>query len=96
MKRFEAGETPIPLPELELLSNSLKIPLSEFFEQDSAIGRWIDAQDNIHQFLSLPLELQQFVTKPTNQPYLEVAMKLSELSADQLRTIAESLLEITI
>jgi len=96
MKRFEAGETPVPLPELELLSNLLEIPLSDFFENDTQIGKWIGAQDNIGQFLSISPEIQDFVTKPTNQPYLEIAMKLSELSADQLRSIAESLLEITI
>lgn len=96
MKRFETGETPIPLPELELLSNTLKIPMAEFFEQESSIGQWISAQENIDQFLSLPIDIQHFVTKPTNQPYIEVAQKLSQLSADQLRTIAESILEITI
>lgn len=96
MKRFEAGETPVPLPELELLSTLLEIPLSDFFEHETHIGQWIGAQDNIGHFLSLPLEIQNFVTKPTNQPYIEIAMKLSKLSADQLRSIAESLLEITI
>jgi transcriptional regulator with XRE-family HTH domain len=96
MKRFEAGETPVPLPELELLSTLLEIPLSDFFEHETQIGNWISAQDNIGQFLSLPLDIQNFVTKPTNQPYIEIAVKLSKLSADQLRSIAESLLEITI
>jgi transcriptional regulator with XRE-family HTH domain len=96
MKRFEAGETPIPLPELELLSNTLEIPLADFFEGETKIGKWISAQDNIHEFLSLPSEVQQFITKPTNLPYIQIAMKLSNLSAEQLRTIAESLLEITI
>ena len=96
MKRFEAGETPIPLPELELLTNSLDITISEFSEQESPIGQWIGAQSGVSQFLSLPTEIQAFITKPVNQPYLEVAMKLSKLSVEELRTIAESLLEITI
>ena len=96
MKRFEGGETPIPLPELELLTNALDITLTEFYEQDSPIGEWISAQSGVAQFLSLPVEIQQFITKPVNQPYLEVAIKLSKLSAKDLRHIAESLLEITI
>lgn len=96
MKRFETGETPVPLPELELLCNLLEIPVSDFFEHDTEIGEWISAQDNIGQFLSLSPEIQNFVTKPINQPYLEIAIRLSRLSADQLRSIAESLLEITI
>jgi len=96
MKRFEAGETPIPLPELELLSNALGISFPEFHEQDSHVGRWISAQSSMIEFLSMPAEMQQFITKPVNQPYLEIALNLSKLSADQLRAIAESLLEITI
>jgi transcriptional regulator with XRE-family HTH domain len=96
MKRFEAGGTPIPLPELELLSKTLNLTLTDLSEEETDVGHWISAQDNITQFLSLPAEVQRFVTKPTNQPYLEVAMKLSDLSAEQLRTIAESILEITI
>jgi hypothetical protein len=44
----------------------------------------------------MPVEMQEFITKPINRPYIEVAMKLSSLSADELRAIAEGLLEITI
>jgi transcriptional regulator with XRE-family HTH domain len=96
MKRFEAGEPPIPLPELELLTNFLELPLNELFETDSDLGKWLNAQSSIKDFLELPPDLTSFVTNPINQPYLEIAMNLSKLSAEQLRTIAESLLEITI
>lgn len=96
MKRFEAGETPIPLPELELLTNSLEFSMQELFEHETLLGQWIGAQSSVDEFLSLPAELQQFVTKPVNQPYLEIALKLSRLSAEELRGIAENLLEITI
>jgi transcriptional regulator with XRE-family HTH domain len=40
-------------------------------------------------------ELQAFVAQPINTLYLEVAMKLSRLSVEHLRSVAESLLEIT-
>lgn len=96
MKRFEAGETPIPIPELELVTEFLELPLSELFETDSELGKWLNAQSSIKDFLALPPEMTRFVTSPINQPYLEIAMNLSKLSADQLRAIAESLLEITI
>jgi len=45
--------------------------------------------------LELPLELRQFVAKPVNRPYLELAMKLSNMSRDKLRSVAEDLLDIT-
>jgi transcriptional regulator with XRE-family HTH domain len=96
MKRFETGESSIPFPELELLSNVLKLPLLKFFEQETLIGKWITARAGVEEYLNLPTEIQSFVTNPTNLPYLELAQKLSGLSADQLRSIAESLLEITI
>ena len=96
MKRFETGDSPVPLPELELLSNALEFTLSDLFEKETEIGKWIAAQSGIAEFLALPIDLQGFITKPVNRPYLEVAKKLSSLSADQLREIAESLLEITI
>jgi len=96
MKRFETGDSPVPLPELELLSNTLEFTLSDLFEIETDVGKWIAAQSGINEFLELPTDLQRFITKPVNRPYLEVAKKLSTLTADQLREIAESLLEITI
>jgi hypothetical protein len=41
------------------------------------------------------LELRQFVAMPVNRPYLELAMKLSNMSRDKLRSVAEDLLDIT-
>jgi hypothetical protein len=44
----------------------------------------------------MPSELQSFVVKPINQPYLELAQRLSEMSVEKLRAVAEGLLEITL
>jgi hypothetical protein len=74
----------------------LKITLQDLFETESQAGKWISAQSGVAKFLELPTDIQTFVTNPTNIPYLEIAKKLSNLSADQLRSIAESLLDITI
>jgi len=96
MKKYEQGEKSVPLPELEILCNFLNIDLSIFFDPDSQIGKWVIAHDNVEDFLKLPIDLQDFVSKPVNYPYLEIAQRLSEMSTDQLRAIAEGLLEITI
>ena len=96
MKRFETGNSPVPLPELELLNTLLNVKLSDYYDSETDAGKWIKAQAGITEFLALPDELQEFVSKPINRPYLEIARKLSTLSADQLRSIAESLLDITI
>ena len=96
IKKYEQGEKPIPLPELELLCNFLNLDILNFLDPDSQIGKWVIAHDSVEDFLKLPLELQDFVSKPVNYPYLEIAQRLSEMSTDQLRSIAEGLLEITI
>jgi transcriptional regulator with XRE-family HTH domain len=95
LKQYEMGETAIPLPELELISQLLDIPIERFFDQHGPIGRWREQQGSIHRFLDLSPELQQFVCKPVNRPYLELAIRLSDLSAEKLRGVAETLLEIT-
>jgi hypothetical protein len=44
----------------------------------------------------LPQDFREFITKPINAPYLDLAMKLSELDVKKLRHVAEGLLEITL
>jgi transcriptional regulator with XRE-family HTH domain len=93
--KYELGEISVPLPELELLAKTFDIRLEEFFDQKSAIGKWRAQQMLLREFQSLTPEIQSFVCKPINQPYLQLAEKLSELSVEKLRNIAEGLLEIT-
>jgi hypothetical protein len=50
----------------------------------------------VQDFLLLPPDLQNFVSKPVNRPYLELAMKLSGMSTDKLRSVAEDILDITL
>jgi hypothetical protein len=43
----------------------------------------------------LPAEVREFMLEPGNLLYIRLAMRLSPLSAETLRSIAEELLEIT-
>jgi len=95
LKQYEMGETAIPLPELERLADILDIPIPNFYDQHGPISRLRMQQVDSRKGSDLTPEMQQFVEKPVNQPYLEIAMRLSELPVDKLRTLAESLLEIT-
>ena len=52
-------------------------------------------EEAIQHFLELPMELRQFVALAVNRPYLELARKLSTMSRDKLRSVAEDLLDIT-
>jgi len=95
LKRYEIGELSIPISELEMLCTQFEISLDKFHDQHGPIGKWRAQQGNMQKFLDLPPEIQQFASKPVNRPYLELAMRLSELSAEKLRAVAEVLLEIT-
>jgi transcriptional regulator with XRE-family HTH domain len=95
LKRYEQGEIAIPIPELEVMSSALELPIEKFYDQHGPIGKWRAQQGSMQKFLDLPPDIQQFVSKPVNRPYLELAMRLSDLSAEKLRAVAEVLLEIT-
>ena len=96
MRRFEEGETPIPLPELELLCQLYELDPMELVPNNTPEGRWILEQRAISSIQHLSPELKQFIARPINQPYLELAYKISTLSNDRMRQIAEALLEIAI
>jgi transcriptional regulator with XRE-family HTH domain len=95
LKAYELGTRPIPLPELEGLVALLGGQLESLFDQTGPIGLWMTQQKAIRAYLQLSPELQDFVSKPINRPYLELAVKLSGMSTDKLRSVAEDLLDIT-
>ncbi len=96
LKRYELGERPIPLPELEVILKVLGGRVETFFDQGGPIGLWMTQQKAIQQFLDMPVELQNFVCQPINRPYLDLARKLSDMSTGKLRSVAEDLLDITL
>jgi transcriptional regulator with XRE-family HTH domain len=96
LKHYELGEIPIPLPELEVILRALGGRIETFFDQGGPVGQWMIQQKAVQQFLDMPVELQNFVCQPVNRPYLDLARKLSEMSTDKLRSVAEDLLDITL
>lgn len=96
IKAYELGERPIPLPELELLIRTLGGRIESFFDRHGPVGQWMISEDTVKQFLEMPVELREFVAMPVNRPYLQLAMKLSSMSRDKLRSVAEDLLDITL
>jgi len=95
IKAYELGEHAIPLPELELLVSTLGGRIESFFDRVGPVGQWMMGEEAVQHFLEMPAELRQFVVMPVNRPYLELAMKLSNMSRDKLRSVAEDLLDIT-
>lgn len=95
LRSYEMGERPIPLSELEALAALLGSRVEAFFDKTGPIGLWMREQKAINDFLQMPREMQEFVAKPVNLPYIELAMKLSTMSTEKLRSLAEDLLDIT-
>jgi transcriptional regulator with XRE-family HTH domain len=95
LKAFEKGLRPVPLPELEGLVTLLGAKIEAVFDRDSPIGAWMNKQKVVQDFLHLPTEVQDFVSKPDNSSYLKLAMKLSGLSVEKLRSLGSHLLRLT-
>jgi transcriptional regulator with XRE-family HTH domain len=96
LKTYELGERAIPVPELEAILVVMGSRIDVFFDQNGPVGQWMTSQRAMQKFLELPDEIQNFVCQPVNRPYLELAMKLSDLSREKLRAVAEGLLDITL
>lgn len=95
---YEYGRTEIPLQELELLASYLNVSLSYFIDQglrpNTGSGHAVTL-DEIAQFSQLPPQVRNFISNPANLLYIQIAMGLSDLSAETLRNLAEGLLEVT-
>jgi transcriptional regulator with XRE-family HTH domain len=95
-EQYENGTLEIPIPHLELIAKELQCPIEDFFETKGLIGQWRTELEETNKIKSLPDHLKEFVSKPVNVPYIELAIRLSELDVNRIRSVAEGLLEITL
>jgi transcriptional regulator with XRE-family HTH domain len=94
LSQVEWGEEPIALVELRVLAGELGIPLGAFVDQGESAPPQEELPGAPH-LSHLSEDLQAFVAKPINAPYLQVAMSLSQIPAELLRQFAAGLFEIT-
>lgn len=95
IKAYELGERPISVPELEILLGVFDTRIEDMFDRNGPVGQWMMEQKAFHDFMKLPPELRNFASQPVNIPYLQLASKLSAMSTEKLRSVAEGLLDIT-
>ncbi|MBN1312093.1 MAG: helix-turn-helix transcriptional regulator [Anaerolineae bacterium] len=95
IQNAERGEVDLPVSELELLVRALQCSLDDLLDEHGPIGNWLQAQEEFDAFQELPPNLRAFMLRPINRSYLDLAMRLSDMKVEELRTIAESILEIT-
>jgi len=98
ISRYEFGQTEIPLAHLEAMTDYLNVSLNYFMDTGIAPNQSINGAptlDEIADYSRLPQDVREFLANPANLLYINIAMKLSEVSADTLRALAEGLLEVT-
>lgn len=94
--QYERGDKPIPLTELELILDALGQTVDEYIDDEGPVGDWVAAKKGHEQFMTLPPDIREFLSAPGNQTYLQLAKRLSEISVEKLRQLAETLLDLTL
>ncbi len=96
ISQYEHGAREIPLAELEAATERCGLTMAEFLDADEIpLSPAEQRRQMLERLDELPPEMRSFIINPTNTLYLRIAMLASSLHADQLRKIAETLLDIT-
>lgn len=96
LQAYELGAREVPFLHLEELARALDVSMDYFLDEERGpLGRHEAEQQIKRNFQQLPPEVRAFVSRPVNIPYLQTAMRLSEMDAEKLRNIAAGILEIT-
>jgi len=94
--RYEYGHRPMPVAELQQIADYLRLPITYFLDEGvGRVGQREQLQSQFERFSELPDDVRAFVSRYINLPYLRVAVRISDMDADQIRKIAEGLLDIT-
>jgi transcriptional regulator with XRE-family HTH domain len=94
IRRYENGETPVPMPELEQLADVLGYSAESFADTSGPVGEWITSQRAGKTIDDLPRGLKEFIADPANKPYLELAQRLSNISTEKIRSLVDGLSEL--
>ena len=94
---YESGLVPIPYFELETFAAKFDASIKVFVDDSYGPLAENEAERELEKrFREWSPRMKLFIADSRNQAYLETAMRLSEMDADKLRSIAEGILEITL
>jgi transcriptional regulator with XRE-family HTH domain len=94
---YETGQYPIPYFDLETLAARLGASIKVFVDDEYGPLAENEAERELEKrFKEWDPKMKMFIADSRNLAYLETAMRLSEMDADRLRSIAEGILEITL
>ncbi len=93
---YELGRKVIPLSQLQEAADALGVPMTYFIDEGvGPVGEQELLRSQFDKFTELSDDLRKFVVNPTNVTYLRVAQRLSDMTTEQLRNLAASILDIT-
>jgi transcriptional regulator with XRE-family HTH domain len=93
---YELGRKPMPLAQLQEAADMLGVPMSYFIDEGiGPVGEQELLRSQFEKFTELPDDVRKFIVNPTNISYLRVAQRLSDMTTEQLRNLAASILDIT-
>ena len=95
LEAYELGQQAVPIHELQTIANALSVSIDDLLDDHGSIGTWLRRQTEFARFAELPDDTREFILKPINHSYIELARRLSGLSVQRLRGIAEGILDIT-
>jgi transcriptional regulator with XRE-family HTH domain len=93
---YELGEVAVPMHELTVLSNPLRKNMEYFLETSSQLGELLRLREEWRHFTSLPEDIRTFAANPRNVGFIEIAILFSQMPADRLRRVGESVLNISL
>lgn len=95
---LEDGSIPITVFEAEKIANALSLSMWELQDKDKegALHNHEELQKLMKQIRNMPEDMRAFIVQPVNQPYLQMAMKLSKMEVNRMRDFAADILEITL
>lgn len=93
--QYELGESPIPMHHLNALANEVKKNISYFLDFSGQVGELLAIQEQWKHFSQLPEDVRAFAANPVNIGFIEIAVMLSKMPTDKLRSVGASIVDIT-
>lgn len=93
---YELGQLAVPMAVLVSLASFLRVNLEYFLVDSGRVGEYFGVQEGAKVLSGMSPDVRAFVSTPKNEAYIRVAMTLANLPTEDLRKLAEGLLDITL
>jgi transcriptional regulator with XRE-family HTH domain len=95
LSAYELGQLAVPMTVLTSLSSLLEVSLNYFLEDNGRVAHFLEVQSMSDTFARMPEDIRDFISAPAHEAYIRVAMALAHIPTENLRALAEGLIDIT-